>query len=186
MNAKRKFDIFDIVNIVSLVVILTIGLMALSPSADATTYTKSYISISGSTSGQFPGYIYFSHTFVGRQDTVYMPMPIGKLWAHQGNYSDTLICQLDTYTLAGTDSMMVKWGWQYSDDNVNWFPTYPGIALGTDSSATGTAGLNRFFQIGVNGYNGSHPYYRITATGMTGNGKNNKAGVIIRAYPYGL
>ena len=188
MNAKRKFGIHDLVTVLSLVVILTLGTLMVAQVADATIYTVSYQVQTYQTTGNLMGnYLVFAHTFVGRQDTCYLPFP-GKQYFHANStYTDTLLGQFDISTIAGADSMNVKYGIQYSDDNTNWYPTFPGTTLYTDSSATGTAGLFHTVLAGWYNYGNVHPYYRITVTGLTpSGGKANKAGVISKAFLFGF
>lgn len=144
--------------------LLVVGLIAFNVvttlDMQAASYTKSKSVITVTNWGN---YLRFSHTFVTRTDTVYMPFQ----WDRPNSPGDTLLGIVNLKTIY-SDSNRVVWTYQYSDDNTNWSTAK---SIGTDSADVAAATVNyRTIEIGASieaGYGGWQPYARFVAAGAT-------------------
>lgn len=161
---KIKFILFALVALVLLTVFM--GIYTVQPTFPGKSITE------------WNGGIWkFTGTFVAATDTFYFPFSPPRPY----DLLDTTVvaAQLGVapYSQSGTtDTVKVTWRLQYSDDNTNWSTT---VALGVDSTKTGTEGVYTWTRCFVTRFTGTgiHPYYRITAIGNeTSGGATNIIG----------
>ena len=129
------------------------------------------------------GIIRFDFAFVAATDTAYFPFTVPR--PHSG--SDSVWYSIDlgvapAVSFGTADSSNVYFGFQTSDDNVNWNTL---VRIRQDSAATGTAGVFIFhnFNYVVGESSGCHPYNRIVVIGETpSGGKANEIGNQVIVY----
>jgi len=141
------------------------------------TYTKQYVIVTAPI-GYGKDWIRFTHTFVTRNDTIYMPFTLR--WRRSGAPSDTLMAVLNLRTTKTSDSINVTFWYQHSTDNVNWSVRQE---LMTDSTVgTRSGDTTKTVMLGTATYRGFQPYTRILIIGNTAlaGGKANEIGNTVK------
>jgi hypothetical protein len=140
-------------------------------------YTKSYTIVTAPT--QYgKDWIRFTHVFVTRTDTVYMPFTLR--WRTQSGVLDTTMAILNLRTAKTSDSINTSFWYQYSTDNSNWSVKRE---LFTDSTVgTRTGDTLKTIMLSRPQYAGLQPFSRILIIGNTAlaGGKANEAGNTVK------